>query len=332
MKPVDPRELVKKHLKGECTPFEEKLLHDWYNSFENNSAPLETLNEDEKSLLKERMFKRIIEKAEIETPALARVINLKPYYYAVASLAAVLLVFLSVTFYTGIDKNSQREPASVGLLIFRNTTSKLTKHVFPDGSIAWVRPSTELSYARDFNRGASRFVTMWGEAFFEVTKNTRRPFIIRTGKVYTKVLGTSFNVRCYRGERSAEVSVVTGKVLVYESVKNARVQEAYLVPHQKVLAYNEGKQFVKAQETNSAMDIWQRNDLSFSNTPVAEVVKALNERFNTDIIIKDNQINEYQLTADFTDVNLPSVLELLSKSLGITYEINNDSITMSKTN
>jgi transmembrane sensor len=150
--------------------------------------------------------------------------------------------------------------------------------------------------------------------------------------VFTKVLGTSFNVKCYRGDKAAEVSVVSGKVLVYKAAsgKKALADEVYLLPKQKVVAPVSDEHFVKKQETGSSMEIWQKNDLSFSNTPVSEVVVALNERFKTSIEIKDKQINEYQLTADFTDVNLPSVLELLSKSLGITYEIDNDKIRMSK--
>ena len=73
-----------------------------------------------------------------------------------------------------------------------------------------------------------------------------------------------------------------------------------------------------------ALAIWKKSSLSFENTPVVEVVKTLNARFDSNIIIADRTIGHYTLKADFTDVNLPTILELLSKSLNITYKIQGD--------
>jgi len=333
MKQKVPSELINKYLKGECSPAEEKELHQWYNSFEDRPDTTTSISAAERAQLKQRMFEEIKQKAGIEADysshSIKKTFNL---YSTIAGIAAMLVLAISAVFYfnkSSLNKTEYAVQPQDERVI--NSTQKLVKHVFPDGSIAWMRPSTIISYKKGFNSSENREISMKGEAFFEIKRNPKRPFIVKTGEVYTKVLGTSFNVKSYKGDKTTEVSVVTGKVMVYTlSGREKDVkQEAFLLPKEKVIAAVTSR-FEKKSETNKDMDIWQKRSLSFNNVPVKEVVAALNERFKVAIEIKDPIINQYQLTADFTDVNLPSVLELLSKSLSITYEINNTGITMSK--
>jgi len=336
MNQLEYKKLIDKYLKGECSPSEEEILHKWYDSFEGRPDPISAFDDDNKEVLRKRMLDRIKANARIETSTEATVKRLWSSSYSIAaSVAAVLLIVFGAFLYSQRSINERvSQTISSNEVFFKNTTKKLVKYTFPDGSIAWMRPSTIIRYKEDFNSAPVRKLQMIGEAFFEVTRNPQRPFIIQTGEVFTKVLGTSFNVKSYDGEKLTEVSVVTGKVLVYKEAagNDGKKLEAFLLPKEKVLASVRAKKFVKLAETNKEMQIWQKNDLSFNNTPVKEVVAALNDRFKADIIIKDEEINNYQLSADFTDVNLPSALELLSKSLDVTYEINNAGITMSKTN
>ncbi|WP_207536084.1 FecR family protein [Desertivirga arenae] len=335
MKPKAPSELIKKFLKGEASQEEVEKLYQWYDSFEQLADPTSQISEKEKVHLKKRMFENIVEKSELlSEDTSVNKSKVVPFYLLLASVAAMFFLACSIVLYFQNSSAPGNDTVISSYISVKNTSSSLTKHVFPDGTIAWMRPSAHLEYRKDFNNGPTRDVTMQGEAFFEVTKNPKRPFIIKTGEVYTKVLGTSFNVKSYPGMKQTEVSVVTGKVMVYtlSSSPGKVKQEAFLLPKEKIIASVAEVKFEKRAETSVSMNIWQKESLSFNNTPVGEVVKALNKKFASNIQIKDPIINQYQLNADFTNVNLPSVLELLSKSLGITYEINESGITMSKPN
>lgn len=333
MKPKAPSELIDKFLKGECDQKEVEKLYQWYDSFEYLSDPTSQISEKEKLRLKEKMFANIVSKADLvrENTSVSKTKTVR-LYIALAGVAAMFFLACSIVLYFQSTSATGNNTVISSYVSVKNTSGSLAKHVFPDGTIAWMHPSAQIEYRKDFNDGATRDVTMQGEAFFEVTKNPKRPFIIKTGAIYTKVLGTSFNVKSYPGMKQTEVSVVTGKVMVYTlSTSPDKVkQEAFLLPREKIIASVSEVKFEKRVETNAAMNIWQKENLSFNNTPVEDVVKALNKRFASNIQIKDPIINQYQLKADFTNVNLPSVLELLSKSLGITYEINENGITMSK--
>jgi len=332
MKKRIPAELIDRYLKGACSPEEESELHRWYNSFDNEPAPITSLNENQKISLKKRMLDKIKQQADMdEEGTQARVVKIsRSYWYSVASIAALFILVLSFFIKNNyLNKEIAGTQVSVYVSVV-NHSNKLVKHTFPDGSIAWMRPSTNIRYKRAFNSGALREVSMLGEAFYEVTRNPKKPFIIHSGNVDTKVLGTSFNVRCYSANSPAEVSVVTGKVMV-STHRGAEAKESvYLLPKERVVYNKEDKSLVKDFSVKQEMALWTKNTLSFNNIPMSSVVSVLRDKFQTNITIASPEINKYLLTADFTDANLPSVLEMLSKSLDITYAISEDGISMSK--
>ncbi len=332
MKKRIPTELIDRYLKGACSPEEEAELNRWYNSFDNEPVPIAGLNENQKISLKNRMLDKIKQQADIEDEGRqVPVVKIsKPYWYSVASIAALFILVLSYfikdSYFNTEAAGNQMSP----YVSVVNHSNKLVKHTFPDGSIAWMRPSTNIRYKRAFNSGALREVSMLGEAFYEVTKNPKRPFIIHSGNVDTRVLGTSFNVRCYSANSRAEISVVTGKVMVSAHRGTEAKESVYLLPKQRAVYNKQDKSLVKDLSVKQEMALWNKNTLSFNNIPMSSVVSVLRDKFQTNITIASPEINKYLLTADFTDANLPSVLEMLSKSLDITYGISEDGISMSK--
>jgi ferric-dicitrate binding protein FerR (iron transport regulator) len=149
--------------------------------------------------------------------------------------------------------------------------------------------------------------------------------------VVTRVLGTSFNVKAIEQAGVTEVSVVTGKVFVYTPAsKNQVLKSVYLLPEQKVTYLKSKHQLVKHVANEPSLTIWKKNTLSFDNVSVFDVAQTLNKTFNSKIIITDKSINQYLLKADFTDVNLPTIIELLSKSLNLNYIIQGDEILVSR--
>jgi ferric-dicitrate binding protein FerR (iron transport regulator) len=146
----------------------------------------------------------------------------------------------------------------------------------PDHSIITLRKGSSLSYPETFTE-SERAVSLNGEAFFEVTRNERQPFVVDAQAVSVKVLGTSFNVQC--NESSADVSVTTGKVQV--SVRSDAKKTVILTPG-NAAHYDKGS-LIQGTATGHET-FWKAGELSFNNEPFSRVVAALAKA--TDTVIK----------------------------------------------
>lgn len=325
-----PIRLIEKYLKDELTPAEEAELNHWYDSFEEESDPTANLSREEQIILRKRMLEKIRSRVGGK-PGFFRVMRWLP----VAASIVLVLVIAILSIRTRQKASMVKAPVeSKADIIVSNKSTRLARFRFSDGSIAWLRPGGILRFHKEFNNGEIRKVSLLGEAFFEVARNPRKPFIVQTGKVFTRVLGTSFNIRHRHKNFPTEVSVITGKVQVYTHKENSpgKDHSVTLLPFEKAV-YEEKQEVLTAKkESDLRMDLWHHTSVSFSNIPVGEVVAALNKKFKVHIQITDPEINNYLLKADFTDVNLPTVLEILSRSLDISYEISDKGIFMSKAN
>ncbi|WP_207426984.1 FecR family protein [Pedobacter sp. SYSU D00535] len=329
MEQIIPKELIEKYLQGKCSPEEEQKLQSWYNSFEDEPDPMAQLSEEAQNLLKERMLiaikERVVNGSDFES-----VIIKKLMAYA-ASIAAILLLVLTMVKYAGMPVKLPAKQASQSLLrIVSNHSVKIKKHVLPDGTTIWLQPASSISYNKQF-RGRLREISMKGDAFFDVTRNPERPFVVHTEDIEVKVLGTSFNVKSREGSASSEVSVLTGKVAVarFDEVSQRR-ESVVLVPAEKAVYTAEAKVIKKEKLEDRSLDMWKKSSLTFDNVPVSRVLNTISERFNISLEVVDPTIRSYSLRADFTDVNLPSILDILGKSLGLTYEVKGDKILLSR--
>lgn len=101
----------------------------------------------------------------------------------------------TASYYIGTRHN---QPKSAALAYFETTTpmGAQTKVVLPDQSVVWVNAGSTLRYGSDFNTNG-RSVQLDGEAYFEITRDSLKPFIVKSKRLDIKVLGTSFNVKAY---------------------------------------------------------------------------------------------------------------------------------------
>lgn len=134
----------------------------------------------------------------------------KRIFRQLVAAAAILIVFTTAYLYRS-DLNQVINPVHQLTLFSKNGERKQLQ--LADGTKVWLSPNSKLNYPDQFN-GSKRIVSLDGEAFFEVSHDAAHPFIIQTGKVSTKVLGTSFNVSAYKDQPAIDVTLVTGKVAV----------------------------------------------------------------------------------------------------------------------
>lgn len=316
--------LSDRYLNGDCSPEEEARLLNWYD-LQHSSDTLSRAGAKEEQDRKIRMFANIQENAGYNIPV-KRNAGFKAVYYAFSGIAASLLVVLAFIYLNNRQSISVETPHSI---VVKNNTHRLSKHILPDKSVVWLKPSAIIQYNAKFVN-KHREVVLKGEAFFEVEKDISHPFLIYSGGITTRVLGTSFNIKTDEQSGIAEVSVVTGKVSVYTSSQSEKTEKVFLLPEQKA-AYSQTKhKLIKKNTAEHSLKIWNKKSLTFDNSPVSEVIKQLNESFGSKISVSRGAINDYTLRADFTNVNLPTIMEMLSKSLNLTYQIDGDNIIISE--
>lgn len=313
-------DLIVKVLLKEASVDEKNQLNDWVNSSLENrqtfnasktafniSTPVPKLNVE---AAWEKMNSRIEPKTN--TPQ-AKVISM-PWINQVASIAAVLIVAISVWWFVGDNAPQQLEiMASNGV-----TTVNLS-----DGSVVKLSEGSSLKYAAVFD-GAYRDVTLAGEAFFDVAPNKGQPFIIHTPQeAEIKVVGTSFSVRANLGTDEVEVVVETGKVILTEDYENIETSPSVnLVPGEKGVYNKKEAKAEKSLNLNPKFLYWLNKTLIFRKTDINTVVEVLNEIYDADIALKDDKLNACRITATFRNENLRTILTIIGQTLDL--EVTNE--------
>jgi transmembrane sensor len=328
-------DILEKYLAGKCTPEERAIVDQWFKQFENDVEDSRLLNIQERGMLDAKMLHEIKNKIKAHTPlrssdplVVKRPLT-KKLYKAVVGIAAALVMGLMVYYLS--ERQVDFQPSTITNIKISNTSEGITRHELTDGTMIWLRPKSHIEFPSEFLKD-KRELKLAGEAFFDVAKDSARPFIITTGNVTTKVLGTSFNIKAYDEASSIEVAVLTGKVAVdiVETETKTSASSVLLTPNQRVTYVKERNTLEKEEaKTLPELSIWQATDVVFDNVPVKDVIKILDKKFDVRIQASNKNLLNCLIRADFTNQNLPDILELLSKSVEATYELKNDTIYLS---
>lgn len=197
--------------------------------------------------------------------------------------------------------------------------------ILPDGSKVWLNSNSSLSYEESFNSEDQRAVKLTGEGFFEVKKNSEKPFIVATGRTLTQVLGTSFNIK-QENEGNIKVSVVTGKVS-FKSKDNP-VQELFLLPGDAGLITKEGYVAKSSYEDQNFL-FWKNKSLTFQNSPVSQVIKTLEGAYNVSFKLENSALLNQRITTSFDNAPLNDVSDVLEALLDVKI-VKSDSVYLVK--
>ncbi|SMO55030.1 FecR family protein [Saccharicrinis carchari] len=162
--------------------------------------------------------------------------------------------------------------------------------ILSDGTRVWLNSGSSLKFPVNFI-GEKREVSLQGEAYFEVVRNSEKPFIVRTGHSTTRVYGTSFNVMCYEDDMVEQVTLIEGKVGF-----NINGKQTLLHPGQQVeLSLNNSKVEVKKVDT-SIYTSWTGGVLKFKNMPIRELAKKLTRWYDVDFYFANSSVEEINFT------------------------------------
>lgn len=315
--------LVEKYLAGQCSSDEEALLRDWSENKLTQSEML--MDEDEKSLIRKRVWRRLYPNTVRQLPVLVR-----HKWLSVSVVAASTLLILTGVYYWRRPLSFQ--PARIVLarnakfnstVSIKNTTGKAQRVGLQDGSSVVLQAQSTLSYPEHFG-DKNRDVYLQGEAFFDVRKDPSRPFVVHTGILVTQVLGTRFTVRSYTNAGTVEVAVATGRVSVYEaSEKAARGHNGViLLPNQKITFDKASRKLVSSLvETPTVIQaVESPARFVFDRAPLTRVLALLGKAYGIEFIVENPVLNHCVFNGDLNDLPLYVQLDLLCKSINAHYE------------
>jgi transmembrane sensor len=231
-------------------------------------------------------------------------------------VAAMLIILLGISF---LLKNFVFSPGQ--LTISGNDLNPKDPYHLEDGSLVYLNRNSNLSISKRFGK-KNRKVSLKGEAFFEIKRNEKIPFIITTGKTTTQVFGTSFNIYSDSSEQ-VSVTVVTGVVEFFTTKGNDRVR---LVAGERGTYNPDMAGITKESTADRNFQAWNTGILYFNETPLPEAFRLLQKQYSRVFVFETKKENLPTLTTTFENLTLEAVLEELNLLLNTKNEIKNDTI------
>ena len=194
----------------------------------------------------------------------------------------------------------------------------------PDGSKVWLNRNSQLSYDPGLGT-TSRNVRLKGEAFFDITPDASKPFIIDAGKASVKVLGTSFNVITENSKKEVEVFVRTGRVLLSDIYG----EESFIV-EPGYIGTAGSKSSAKILNDNRNYLSWKTDTLVYDGETLNIVFADLKRVFNINISTDDPEIANKSLTSTFFSLPQETIIQLICNTFSLSYTKDGDIYHLSK--
>ncbi|MPR33056.1 FecR family protein [Salmonirosea aquatica] len=252
-----------------------------------------------------------------------------------AAAAAVVLT-LGVGWYFASSSKSSMPESYQTLVEEAETIQPLVEVVnksekprvvnLPDGSVITLEKDSRVSYAKVF-AGKNREVYLTGAAFFDVTKNPEKPFLVYSNELVTKVLGTSFRIQAFEQDKNIVVSVKTGRVSVYAHKSSQHPDPEttgmLLTPNQEVRFTRSDERFNRTlvKKPVILLSKEEMQQFSFEDAPVSQIFEALEKVYGVDIVFDEEVISNCRLTTSLSAETLFEKLEVICEGIGATFKV-----------
>lgn len=368
--------LLVRKLSGEATATELQELEEWlrnnpgdqyfldiylsyWNSYPDITSPVNANSDQHFAHILEMAGEK--EDAGDTTPvAIPAVIHRKNLFSRFKKIAiAASLVGIIIISIRIINNNNNKRTATYAenaqkqneVVAKKGARSKI---VLPDGTQVWLNSDSKLQYEESFN-DSIRNVVLEGEAYFDVIKNSKRPFVVHTSGIDIRVLGTAFNVKSYPRESTIETTLIHGLIEVVnkKKIKSPRI---ILRPHEKLVFNKEEDVFERTENaipeaqpgTTGAKDIaitalpknipdtslaetsWVYNKLIFDGDTFRELAVKMERWFNVKISFKSERVANYRLRGVFENESIEEAMEALQVIASFNYKIKDNEIVINK--
>jgi ferric-dicitrate binding protein FerR (iron transport regulator) len=246
------------------------------------------------------------------------------HYTGYAAAAVALLLIVS---YVSYRHGGEQLKSHFADIVVEAPPGARTKMCLPDGTLAWLNAGSKITYSQGFGV-SDRNISLTGEGYFEVTRDVKHPFQVRTDELQVRVLGTKFNFSNYPDNEEAIVSLIEGKVQI-KNLMN-RDEEKSMAPDEKAfLNKKTGLMHILTHRTLPSAE-WTNGFLCFDNELLPDIVKTLERSYNVNITIADSSLNTARFYSDFSqqEQSIEDILRLLESTHKLTYTIERKNITL----
>lgn len=304
------------------------LFHQADVEFKLKENLLEDLQETSVSMTDSQFFDTIFEKLWLRRKFENKNRNFGPrILIRFGQWAAILILGLFLGYYFGAFKKDA-SPIYYTSVAPKGSVSEM---LLPDGSHIFLNSGSRIKYSVDgVNNMREIFLT--GEAWFQVAKMNRKPFLVHTSMYDIWVTGTTFNVKAYPNEKNVTTTLEEGHVFVKSSENLTLAEDIQLKPGEQLI-YNTESKNIQIQEVNTKWyTSWKDNKLVFVNMSLKDLAVLLERKYGIEIEIGDQSILNYHYDGTIKDETILEVLEILKHTLPIRYSIVNQKIIIQKNN
>ncbi len=231
-----------------------------------------------------------------------------------------------------------------------------TRSMLPDGSTVWLNAGSQLHYINDFN-GETREVSLEGEAYFDIAKKENQPFIVHTGGIRIRVLGTAFNVKSYPEDKNVETTLFHGRVQVDRMVEvndspereiiDLRPNQKLILPKQAAMQGQELSKEIQPAQILSQADFiiapidstkkeeerfetaWLFSRLEFRGDNFEQLAYKLERWYDVEVRFTDENVKKLNFNGSFEKESVAEAFAALQTALPyFTYKIENNVITV----
>ena len=239
------------------------------------------------------------------------------YYFRYAAVLMVIVGISTLAFYFG-KQNSLDPSSKIKYTSVVTDKGQISKVILPDSSVVWLNSETMLTYDNNYSVN-NRNLKLSGQAFLEVKKNRNLPLVVSSGNLMVKVLGTRFDVNAYPGDNKIKVTLESGKVELLNSADNSfnyKLNPGEMAEFESQTSIVEIKSVIPQNYSN-----WKEGELIFVDTPMAEVFKRLERKFDIKIEVNNPKVYKSVFNAKFKSESLKDILDYIQFSCPVAYQL-----------
>ncbi|MBN1791990.1 MAG: FecR family protein [Bacteroidales bacterium] len=364
--PGKSKELIKKFKEGNLSPSENRELASIMKAGDQNEDLINEMEEiwaieenEAETVPTVRIFtnlKKLTSQTDNSEPGQGRTFRVA-FIKSLLKYAALILITAGLTWlvrdvmYRRVVIDTRDADRVANNEIFVPYGSK-TRIVLPDGSVVTLNSGSYLRYPSTFD-SVNRFAFIQGEAFFDIKKDARNPFIVKTTDLTIKVLGTRFNVKSYSDEKTVETTLVSGSIEIYKngsaSVDIKRV--LILKPNQQAIYEKQTGDIAISKKVEDANDkalkpirsfliqkkvdldpviAWKDNRMIFRDESFSELSKKMERWYNVEIEIQNDDLSKALFSGIFEKETVEQALNALTIATPFDYKMNKNKIIIYK--
>lgn len=331
-------DLIARKLSGEISQEEKATLQEWLDASPQNELLYHRLEDAWHNAKyrptiqdQEKTYEKIVRQLHLEQKKVVPISRTQSsvtwqYWRPMAAAIFLILGFTVLWVKFGQEEivNIPTEDVLSIMVSKSNPRGQKSIITLPDGSKVTLNAESYLEYPQDFKQ--SRLVKLVGEAFFDVVRDTLKPFIVTAGDIQVRVLGTSFNVQAFPFEEDMSVAVASGTVMIEKRKNGNAIQTSQLLPQEMVSINHQNGTFEKSNFDPNELLAWKEGILVFHKASFEEIIQTLERWYGVDFIIQRTQPVTDGFTGRYQNPSLKVILEGMSYSSNFTYHIKGDTV------